>query len=433
MIDEHFDGDAEPPDNTNHITHLPAAAAGQPSILSKEFNKKGWHSASIEIGMHKFSYPSDFHIPPPSDINDFEEIYNKHLKSSNIFHYHSRPILFKAHYPSPTGLDLTLLRAAGHKLFYNFRGSELRLASVFKKASPYNYVSENPDGIFTKYCEPEQRVYRDYVKGICNGVFVTDPELGTYLTEAIICPRALDLNKWRNIGIKFTRKLKILHAPSRRVVKGTREIEHAINSLIKEGYSIEFRLIEGMSNDEARKSYEWADIIIDQLRIGWYGVLAVEGMALGKAVISYIRDDLKHYLPFPSPLCYANPENIYDVLKALLENPENIISLGKRGRSYVEETHDVTNIVRGLKYAYHLINNDISPTSAAKFQEYQINKSQKLYYKKGIKKLSLTNKKTFSTKISGTSYLLKRFFYEIKRNGLKSAAKKTINFFKKIL
>ena len=52
-----------------------------------------------------------------------------------------------------------------------------------------------------------------------------------------------------------------------------------------------------LSNKEARKRYETADILIDQLLAGWYGGLAVELMALGKPVICYIREDDLKYIP----------------------------------------------------------------------------------------------------------------------------------------
>ena len=77
----------------------------------------------------------------------------------------------------------------------------------------------------------------------------------------------------------------MLHAPSRRIVKGTKYILDAVEELKSEGLKFDFKMVEGMKNSDAKELYRTADIVVDQLRIGWYGVLAVEAMALGKPVI----------------------------------------------------------------------------------------------------------------------------------------------------
>ena len=83
------------------------------------------------------------------------------------------------------------------------------------------------------------------------------------------------------------RPLRIGHAPTHRLVKGTDVIIRSIN-LLKKKYDFEFILIEGLKNIEAKNQYKKIDVLIDQLFHGWYGGLAVEAMALGKPVISYI-------------------------------------------------------------------------------------------------------------------------------------------------
>ena len=87
------------------------------------------------------------------------------------------------------------------------------------------------------------------------------------------------------------RPLRIGHAPSDRKTKGTQLIIDALDSLNQSGYRFEFILIEGLSNEEARKKYETIDVLVDQLFAGWYGGLAVEAMALGKPVLVYLREE----------------------------------------------------------------------------------------------------------------------------------------------
>ena len=46
-----------------------------------------------------------------------------------------------------------------------------------------------------------------------------------------------------------------------------------------------------MSNEEVIKLIQRADLVIDQLVIGWYAMFAIEAMSLGKPVICNLRSD----------------------------------------------------------------------------------------------------------------------------------------------
>ena len=65
---------------------------------------------------------------------------------------------------------------------------------------------------------------------------------------------------------------KILHAPNHRNIKGTFYLIDAVDRLKNEGYDIELRLIEKKSNDDVLNEISNADLIVDQLIIGWYAM-----------------------------------------------------------------------------------------------------------------------------------------------------------------
>nr|WP_241254406.1 glycosyltransferase [Brevibacillus sp. SYP-B805] len=94
-----------------------------------------------------------------------------------------------------------------------------------------------------------------------------------------------------------------------------------------------------MNHEEATKLYREADLIIDQVRCGSYGLLSVESMALGKPVVCYIRSDLVGTFPPGLPIVNANPDTLYEQVKMLLEQPELRHQLGMAGRRYVENVH----------------------------------------------------------------------------------------------
>ena len=57
------------------------------------------------------------------------------------------------------------------------------------------------------------------------------------------------------------------------------------------GLDADLELVEGLHHDEAFERYRAADIVVDQLNAGWYGVFAIEAMALGKPVVTYLHEE----------------------------------------------------------------------------------------------------------------------------------------------
>jgi len=146
-------------------------------------------------------------------------------------------------------------------------------------------------------------------------------------------------------------KIKILHAPNHTNIKGTSFVEEAINRIKNEGYEIEYLRIQRLSNQEVIQKIMEADIVVDQLIIGWYAMFAMEAMACGKTCICFLRDDLiETYIKIGClkkdeiPLINANTSNIYDVLKDLITNKDKLDVIGNKSREYVVTHHSLEAI-----------------------------------------------------------------------------------------
>ena len=131
----------------------------------------------------------------------------------------------------------------------------------------------------------------------------------------------------------------------------------ALDSLKEKGYSFELELVEGVSNDEARRRYETVDVLVDQLYAGWYGGLAVELMALGKPVLVYLREDDLRFIPSGMkeelPFVRVTPDTIEEGLRTVLDMPRSdLLALAKKSRAFVERWHDPLSIARGIKADY---------------------------------------------------------------------------------
>ncbi len=418
------------------IIHLPKLSANQPFTIAKGLREHGFNAVSAALTTSKFGYECDQIIERQKHSLDSIDSYlsQQELGKYTTYHYHSRPLIYHGDFSFPTGFDLVLLKAMGKAVFFHFRGSEARRNSVFKAATPHHYVVEkkveNERSMPFFFDEAKQLAFRDFISGVCDEVFVTDPELQCYVPNALIVPRAIDGRRDSPMQGGKERSIPlIVHAPSSRGVKGTEAILHTVEELRNKGYLFDFQLVENLPHQEAFSIYEQADIIIDQLRIGWYGVLAVEGMALGKAVVSYIRSDLRHYLPFPSPIAVATPDNLGSVLGYLLDNPDEVLQYGEKGKKFVSEYHDAQSIAKLLVDIYSRPVRTIDPVAVCTFLN-----------QKGItpgpfistKLLTAKLRKGYAKRRKRIVKHFRKFFMVLQEQGVMTATTKSIREIRKI-
>jgi glycosyltransferase involved in cell wall biosynthesis len=142
-------------------------------------------------------------------------------------------------------------------------------------------------------------------------------------------------------------------------VKGTEAVIAAVDSLRGRGAPIELDLIEGVPNREARLRYAAADVIVDQLKIGWYGMFAIESMALAKPVVVHLDEEAaaetEEAFGLELPLVRADEGNLENVLAGLLEVRETLPELGRRSRAYVERVHAHTSVAKRVLEIYERV------------------------------------------------------------------------------
>lgn len=252
----------------------------------------------------------------------------------------------------PGNYDLALLKFFNKKIMTIFLGCEIRQREEIQKLNRLYDPCRNCSII----CEHKVKNHIARMFEKYSDIIVCQPEYDQLLTKCYEYAWVpIDTTEWKTNVKSTNTTLKIMHAPSNSQKKGTEYILEAIDKLKKEGYDFEFFLAQNLSNQELKTHLIEADIIVDQIMIGWYGKLAVESMSLGKPVICWIDETLGQSVP-NLPIISANPTTIYDKLKYLLDNRILLPEIGQKSRAFVENNHDYITICSNLSILFKEIN-----------------------------------------------------------------------------
>lgn len=151
------------------------------------------------------------------------------------------------------------------------------------------------------------------------------------------------------------RVLRIGHAPTNRLAKGTEAIKAALGELAY-WHEFEFDLIENVEWRVCLSRKAMCDIYIDQLTLG-YGNNSVEAWAWGIPVVSAFADpaDRERFVVETgmTPQFYeVDHDNLVERLRALIVSEDLREEWGQRGRTFAEMFHADNKVVDRLKRIY---------------------------------------------------------------------------------
>ncbi|HEY1301022.1 MAG TPA: hypothetical protein VGF07_11035 [Stellaceae bacterium] len=246
--------------------------------------------------------------------------------------------------------DLPLLRRLNKVVAMTFQGDDARQGDYCRvrfDISPAHEVDH-----YTAETDAYKRRAIRKVAANADRVYALNPDLLHVLPpQTRFLPYAsVDPAEWRPPAGPANEVPVVLHAPTHRGAKGTRHLLEAAEVLRREGVDFELLLVENLRRDEARRLYERADLVVDQLLTGWYGGFAVEAMCLAKPVVCYIRDGdmapLPQDLVAELPIIRATPATLGQVLRYWLApaRRERLRELGERSREFAERWHDPKKI-----------------------------------------------------------------------------------------
>jgi len=324
------------------VLHAPVVIADQSILIVKALRKVGVEAVSLQYYKNPQRFFADINIDIGRKRNIFKWVliqlvnFPKFNNSYDIYHFHYSQTLL------PFFIDLPILKLLRKRIVFEYHGSDIR--------PPFSY--DSPLSFFMKLdLLFKIKLTRLVSKLFVDAEIVTTPDLLKFASSAKFIPAALETAKYETSSGTSKRKIVIAHAPTDRSIKGTSHVIEAVDKLKKKGFDLELDLVEGIDEKQVKKRYERADIAVDQLLIGWYGLFAVEMMSLGKPVICYISKDLEKFSS-TLPIVNSNKETLVAEIERLVKDVESRKKLGRAGKVYVSKNHDSIKIAERLLELY---------------------------------------------------------------------------------
>ena len=303
------------------VTHCPVNTAGIPWTNVQALRRRGVDARLVVFNRYRLHPEADV------DLNRSGGLVRRQLTQwrafaqlapqTDIFHFYFGLTLV------PKSLQFPLLRALGKKSVLHFLGSDIRGTS------------------------PEQLAWAQRAGARVVGSY----DAIRWVPDAHVIPPGIDVQAIEPAPPGNSERPLVMHAPSSRTRKGT---EHIVAACAELGVDLE--IVEGLDHREAFERYRNADVIVDQLNAGWYGVFAIEAMALGKPVVTFLHEDAarrtQEAFGLEVPIVNATRKTLVEALRPLVASAEERARVGAASRAYVEEVHDLERMTDRLLGLY---------------------------------------------------------------------------------
>jgi glycosyltransferase involved in cell wall biosynthesis len=303
------------------VTHCPVNTAGIPWTNVQALRARGVEAQLVVFNRYQLHPEADIDLQRSGGLVQQQmtqwRAFPRLARETDVFHFYFGLTLL------PKSVQFPLLRALGKRSVMHFLGSDIR------GRSPAELAWAQRAGA---------RVVGSY-------------DAARWVPDAHVIPPGIDVGAIEPAPPTDRERPVVLHAPSSRAKKGTEHVIAVCSEL-----DVELEIVEGLDHREAFDRYRRADVVIDQLSAGWYGVFAIEAMALGKPVITFLHDEAVRRtgeaFGVDVPIVNATPAQLAEALRPLVESPEERRRVGRASRAYVEEVHDLERMTDRLLALY---------------------------------------------------------------------------------
>ena len=235
------------------------------------------------------------------------------LPTTDVFHFYFGLTLV------PKRFQFPILKAARKKSVFHFVGSDIRGKS------------------------PDELAYGR----LADAQIIGSYDAARWVPDAEVVPPGIDLSAIEPVPTRADGPVRVAHAALSRWRKGSELIVAACAEL-----GLELDLIENVRHSEVGSRLAQADIVVDQLNSGWYGLFAIEAMAHGRPVVGYLHDEAAARTAaafgIEVPIVRTTKETLAADLRTLAASGEERRARGAASRAYVERVHDADKMAGRL-------------------------------------------------------------------------------------
>jgi glycosyltransferase involved in cell wall biosynthesis len=303
------------------VTHCPVNTAGIPWTNVQALRGRGIEARLVVFNRYALHPEADMDLGRSGGLARQQatqwRAFARLAPRTDIFHFYFGLTLL------PKSVQFPLLRALGKRSVMHFLGSDIRGKT------------------------PEQLAWAQRAGARIVGSY----DAIRWVPDAHVIPPGIDVRAIEPAPPSDRERPVVLHAPSSRSRKGTEHVVAACAAL-----DVELEIVEGLDHREAFERYRHADVIVDQLNAGWYGVFAIEALALGKPVVTFLHDEAvrrtEEAFGVEVPIVSATKETLADKLRPLVESADERRRIGLASRAYAEEVHDLERMTDRLLALY---------------------------------------------------------------------------------
>jgi glycosyltransferase involved in cell wall biosynthesis len=303
------------------VTHCPVNTAGIPWTNVQALRRRGVDARLVVFNRYRLHPEADVDLKRDGGLARRQLVqwraFAELARETDVFHFYFGLTLV------PKSVQFALLRMLGKRSVMHFLGSDIR---------------GRPTAELAWSQRAGARVVGSY-------------DAIRWVPDAHVIPPGIDVRSIEPAPPSLRERPLVLHAPSSRARKGT---EHVVAACAELGVDLD--VVEGLDHRQAFERYRGADVIVDQLNAGWYGVFAIEAMALGKPVVTFLHDEAvrrtQDAFGLDVPIVSATKQTLVDALRPLVESGEERQRVGAASRAYAEEVHDLERTTDRLLALY---------------------------------------------------------------------------------
>jgi glycosyltransferase involved in cell wall biosynthesis len=309
-------------DRPLRVVHCPVNTAGVPWTNVQALRRRGVDASLVVFNRYALHPEADQSLDLPQGF--FRRLPRQWhallqlLPHTDVFHFYFGLTLV------PQSVQFPILKLLHKKSVFHYLGSDIR----GKTAEELRFGKK------------------------ANGEIVGSYDAIRWVPEAEVIPPGVDVSAIEPVPPADRARPLVLHAPSSRRRKGTEYVVAACD-----GLNVDLEIVEGLRHDEAFDRFRAADLVVDQLNAGWYGLFAIECMALGKPVVTFLHDEAvgrtRAAFGVDVPIVNASKDTLRSHLEELvIAGPTRLREIGAASRAYVERVHDVEQIADRLLALY---------------------------------------------------------------------------------